>query len=550
MQAEEPAAGSVFQSTPSKPRFRPTSKPALPTAEASLWAALETGSTESILRAVRVARPMSLMALHDLVIDVKLRYPQSIADAHLRLHELLDDESAAITSDAQQQRRVRDALEKLVTTQLHPTVFGRGEGDADAEDALEPALREAREQLTPTMLGVNPAFADGSEWAASALLLRRLERYRAPADKVALLVNACRLIERRMHVLAQKANAARRERLAARQSAAEAAAASSDADASAEPSDASASAGAGGTLAEAAPLGDNDVPTVVGADEFFPVLLYVLLLAAPPSLPSELAYIGRFRHPTRLRGVSGCYYTHVRAALQFLETGAPTGWGHPSLSRALSRAPPDGNDDSSAAEGGGYFSAAHAIGLYSTGYVPARAPASQSPNTPPAARLTTDGGRVASHAISEEAADGGTDGMSTPSAARAPGRGAASSQSWREWGEWLFTPPAATPTDSRPSHYLQPSAYVADGDAAHDNHDAGVGPVDQVYGAAGPAQQPKVRIGSVFGGLMGGGADEEAADDERARRSPPARHAAPEREAPVGVEPLPPAPAVVSWRGY
>ena len=58
------------------------------------------------------------------------------------------------------------------------------------------------------MLGVAPAFANGASWATSALLLRRLERYRAPADKVTMMVNACRLIERRMHSLAQEANAA------------------------------------------------------------------------------------------------------------------------------------------------------------------------------------------------------------------------------------------------------------------------------------------------------------------------------------------------------
>ena len=226
---------------------------------------------------------------------------EKIGNSHLQLHALLDAECAAITTDAAQQQRVHDALEKLATTQLHSTVFGRGEGDPEAEQTLEAALREARSHLTPAMLGVAPAFADGAAWATPALLLRRLERYRAPADKVALIVNACRLIERRMHVLSQ------------------------------QPPD-------GHEGAEPPPItADEAGQLVVGADEFFPVLLYVLLIAAPPTLPSELAYISRFRHPSRLRGVSGCYFTHVRAALEFLEHGRATGWGHESLK---GRAPP------------------------------------------------------------------------------------------------------------------------------------------------------------------------------------------------------------------
>ena len=167
----------------------------------------------------------------------------------------------------QQRQRVHDALEKLATTQLHPTVFGRGEGDARRERALAESLRDARERLTPSMLGVAPAFANGASWATSALLLRRLERYRAPADKVTMMVNACRLIERRMHSLAQEANAA--------------AALRSDPQQGSE------------TNGEALKEEDPSL-TVVGADEFFPVLLYVLLIAAPPTLPSELAYISRF----------------------------------------------------------------------------------------------------------------------------------------------------------------------------------------------------------------------------------------------------------------
>jgi len=42
----------------------------------------------------------------------------------------------------------------------------------------------------------------------------------------------------------------------------------------------------------------------------------------PARLCSELSFIARFRHPDKLRGVSGCYFTHVRAAVKFIEMTA------------------------------------------------------------------------------------------------------------------------------------------------------------------------------------------------------------------------------------
>ena len=70
-----------------------------PSAEATLWAAAATGTTAHILRAVRAARPATLLALHDLILDVQRRYPKSLVDAHVRLHKLLEAECSAITSD-------------------------------------------------------------------------------------------------------------------------------------------------------------------------------------------------------------------------------------------------------------------------------------------------------------------------------------------------------------------------------------------------------------------------------------------------------------------
>ena len=57
----------------------------------------------------------------------------------------------------------------------------------------------------------------------------------------------------------------------------------------------------------------------LGADELFPVFVYVVLVSQPPQLASTLAYVQRFRSPMALKSEAGCYFTHLQAAVSFLE---------------------------------------------------------------------------------------------------------------------------------------------------------------------------------------------------------------------------------------
>lgn len=56
-----------------------------------------------------------------------------------------------------------------------------------------------------------------------------------------------------------------------------------------------------------------------GADDFLPVLVYVLLRANPPQLASNIAYISRFRRSTRLVSEAAYFFTNVVSAATFLE---------------------------------------------------------------------------------------------------------------------------------------------------------------------------------------------------------------------------------------
>ncbi|KAF8315372.1 hypothetical protein DL93DRAFT_2196365 [Clavulina sp. PMI_390] len=88
-----------------------------------------------------------------------------------------------------------------------------------------------------------------------------------------------------------------------------------------------------------------------GADAFVPLLIYVLLKANPPHLLSNVEYINRFRHPSRLQSESGYYFSSLMAAISFIET-----MDHSSLSNitqsefesnveaAIQNLPPASND--------------------------------------------------------------------------------------------------------------------------------------------------------------------------------------------------------------
>mmetsp|Transcript_515 Transcript_515/g.1278 ORF Transcript_515/g.1278 Transcript_515/m.1278 type:complete len:212 (+) Transcript_515:3-638(+) len=60
------------------------------------------------------------------------------------------------------------------------------------------------------------------------------------------------------------------------------------------------------------------------ADDFLPILIFVVLKAQPPFLNANVEYITRFRHPDRLSGERYYYLTQFASACEFLSNVGPS----------------------------------------------------------------------------------------------------------------------------------------------------------------------------------------------------------------------------------
>ena len=63
----------------------------------------------------------------------------------------------------------------------------------------------------------------------------------------------------------------------------------------------------------------NRTTKIAGADEVFPLVVYVVLKGNIQKLKSNLNYIQLFRHETRLESQEEYYFTTINSALEFIE---------------------------------------------------------------------------------------------------------------------------------------------------------------------------------------------------------------------------------------
>jgi len=56
-----------------------------------------------------------------------------------------------------------------------------------------------------------------------------------------------------------------------------------------------------------------------GADEFLPILIYLIIKANPKKSNTNIQFIDDFRAPKRLKGLEEYYFTSFKSAIEFIE---------------------------------------------------------------------------------------------------------------------------------------------------------------------------------------------------------------------------------------
>lgn len=155
-----------------------------------------------------------------------------------------------------------EGLEKYLMTKLHPSTFAVTGDDKRADKHLARRAAALRTFIRPEHLDIPAHFRVETSWRLAEEELAKVNHFKAPRDKLVCVLNTCRIVNNLLNT-------------------------------------------AGGNKP-------------AGADDFLPVLIYVVLRANPPFLESNLRYIARFRRESRLRSEAAYFYTNLVSAAHFL----------------------------------------------------------------------------------------------------------------------------------------------------------------------------------------------------------------------------------------
>jgi len=175
----------------------------------------------------------------------------------LRQHSVWGRESGAVFAET------AESVEKFVVTKLYGQLFNPTAMQQEQDRQLLARL-QTLSFLTPVHLDLPPALTE-ADFEAPVQLLRAVEAKRSPRDKVDCIVEMNRAVQE----MIQRAK------------------------------------------------GEEAQPS---ADDILPVLIYVVKLAAPPQLQSQLQFIQEFRHPDKLLSEAGYVLTCLLSAVHFLQT--------------------------------------------------------------------------------------------------------------------------------------------------------------------------------------------------------------------------------------
>ena len=152
----------------------------------------------------------------------------------------------------------KEGLEKFITIRMYNILF-RALGDPQ-EDAKMQRQIASLQWITFKHLGVDDV--DDGMFDMATDQLRQMDSYKSPRDKLIVVMNTCRVIQR----VVQQVRTAN-----------------------------------------------------FSADDFLPLLIFVLLKANPKHLHSNTKFITEVRHPDRLRGEESYFFTNLCSAVSWVE---------------------------------------------------------------------------------------------------------------------------------------------------------------------------------------------------------------------------------------
>ena len=162
-----------------------------------------------------------------------------------------------------------EGLEKYLMTKLHDITFGVTSEDKEQDEHLS-ALLGALKFVTPDHLDIPERVRKTSTYTMAMKELNKINSYKAPRDKLVCIMNCCYIINNLLGVATKS--------------------------------------GVSGS-------GEG-----FGADDFLPILIFVVIHAGVDKLESNLQYIQRFRKASRLSSEAAYFYTNVMSATSFIST--------------------------------------------------------------------------------------------------------------------------------------------------------------------------------------------------------------------------------------
>jgi len=150
-------------------------------------------------------------------------------------------------------------------TKLFNRVFASVPEDVKSDEELFEKMSLLQQFIRPENLDIKPEYQNETSWLLAQKELQKINMYKAPRDKLACILNCCKVIN---------------------------------------------------NLLLNASIVSNENPP--GADEFLPVLIYVTIKANPPQLHSNLLYIQRYRRQTRLVSEAQYFFTNILSAESFI----------------------------------------------------------------------------------------------------------------------------------------------------------------------------------------------------------------------------------------